>query len=135
MSPQTPWAIDITYLPNLPGFPAPQLHGPRPIWTDLIQHGLRNIVQVSCQPRAKLCPENCRQENWFSPTQVNVSRTYCILGYLKNSPPKRNGQVTTRNATSFSPGVQQTEPSTGLLPLPAPKESEKTNAAVLGAMA
>mmetsp|Transcript_44195 Transcript_44195/g.96118 ORF Transcript_44195/g.96118 Transcript_44195/m.96118 type:complete len:207 (-) Transcript_44195:581-1201(-) len=62
----------------------PQLHGPRPIWTDLIQHGLQNIVQVS-----------------------------------------------TRNATSFSPGVQQTEPSTGLLPLPAPKESEKTNAAVI----
>mmetsp|Transcript_32409 Transcript_32409/g.52272 ORF Transcript_32409/g.52272 Transcript_32409/m.52272 type:complete len:229 (-) Transcript_32409:374-1060(-) len=62
----------------------PQLHGPCPIWTDLIQHGLRDIVQVS-----------------------------------------------TRNATSFSPGVQQTEPSAGLLPLPAPEESEKPNAAVI----
>lgn len=135
MSPQTPWAIDITYLPNLPGFPAPQLHGPRPIWTDLIQHGLRNIVQVSCQPRAKLCPENCRQENWFSPTQVNVLRTYCILGHLKNFPPKKKWPSHHSECHQLQSRCPANRTKYRSSPTSSPKGKRKTQRSGPGAMA
>ena len=86
----------------------PQFHGPGPIWTYLIQHGLRHIIQVPCQVLWIVA-------QWSAHNGSLQFQGGTIL-YCR---------VATWNATSCCPGVQEAEPRAGLLPLPTPQKGKK----------